>query len=186
MGLKMSDMFPSSYLGKDDVTPPLRAVIGNIWMDDVQGEDGVKRKPIVSFADAGIKHMILNVTNTSILIDAFGDTDLWIGKVIEIYYDPNVMFGPKRTGGIRLRIPNGPQSQAPAGPASMTYQQAVAACAAVGIIEPDMRAGLKAGGQTTWNPACEALVRNMVQARQQIASSFDTGESLPPEDTIPF
>ena len=65
---------------------------------------GTERK-LAIVLDSGQK-LVLNVTNNRTLIDAFGDeTDDWIGQVIEVYFDPDVTFGGKRAGGLRIRIP---------------------------------------------------------------------------------
>ena len=50
---------------------------------------------------------LLNKENNRTLIEAFGDeTDGWIGKTIEVFFAPNVMFGGKRVGGLRVRVPD--------------------------------------------------------------------------------
>ena len=50
---------------------------------------------------------LLNKENTRTLIDAFGtqETDEWVGRFVEVYFEPNVTFGGKRVGGLRVRIP---------------------------------------------------------------------------------
>ena len=50
--------------------------------------------------------LLLNKENTRTLIDGYGtdETDEWIGRVFEAYHEPNVSFGGKRVGGLRVRI----------------------------------------------------------------------------------
>ncbi len=51
--------------------------------------------------------MVLNNTNAQIIamILKSEETDDWIGKQIVLYDDPNVSFGGKLVGGIRVRAP---------------------------------------------------------------------------------
>ena len=51
------------------------------------------------------KGLVTNITNGEILSEIVGSTKTadWHGADVEIYVDPNVSFGGKRTGGIRLR-----------------------------------------------------------------------------------
>lgn len=108
MGLKRSDVFKSKYLSKDDLHTPLVLTVKDVAMQTVQNEDGNDDVPVMEFRE-DVKPMIVkNQTNWSNLEEAFGDdTDNWIGKKIEVYVDPNVMFKGKKTGGVRIRIPTG-------------------------------------------------------------------------------
>ena len=51
--------------------------------------------------------MVLNSTNIHNCAQACNsqDTDDWVGKKVVLYEDPNVSFGGKLVGGIRLRAP---------------------------------------------------------------------------------
>ncbi len=62
------------------------------------------------------KPMVLNSTNGQIIAAITGseETDNWIGKKIVLYDDPNVSFGGKLVGGIRVRAPRGKAATAPA------------------------------------------------------------------------
>jgi len=53
------------------------------------------------------KPLILNTTNVQVIakILASEETDNWIGKQIVLYDDPNVSFGGRLVGGIRVRAP---------------------------------------------------------------------------------
>jgi hypothetical protein len=54
----------------------------------------------------------LNVTNTRILINHFGDNmQDWKGRRIALAYDESIQFGGRMVGGIRLRIPKSPESE---------------------------------------------------------------------------
>ena len=50
--------------------------------------------------------LLLNKENTRNLIEGFGtdETDDWIGRTFEAYFDPHVTFGGKRVGGLRVKV----------------------------------------------------------------------------------
>lgn len=105
--MKVSRMFPSKYLSKDDLSKPEVFRIETVEMDLVQNEDGKEEKPILYFADNKGKPLILNKTNAEILAGEFGpDSEDWAGQEIELYVDPSIRFGKQKIGGIRVRIPD--------------------------------------------------------------------------------
>lgn len=104
--MKVSRMFPSKYLSKDDLPEPEVFTIDTVEMDLIQNEDGKEEKPILYFADDR-KPLILNKTNAEILASEFGpDSDDWVGQDIELYVDPSIRFGKQKIGGIRVRVPD--------------------------------------------------------------------------------
>ncbi len=104
--MKRSEAFPSNYLGKDDVQKPFIAVIASVAMAELKGDNGIEHKPTMHFADGSTKPMIVNNVNWLTCEESYGpDSDFWNGKPVEIYVDPTIMFGNKRVGGVRLRIP---------------------------------------------------------------------------------
>lgn len=103
--MKRNEAFPSTYLSKEDVATPILAHIEDVSMATLKSDDGDERKPVMHFRE-DLKGLILNNTNWTICEDAYGDdTALWAGKAVELYHDPNIMYGKKRVGGIRIRIP---------------------------------------------------------------------------------
>lgn len=71
------------------------------------------------------KGLCLNVTNEQALMAIHGEPpDLspagvqhfYGGKQIQLYFDPSIMFGSKRVGGLRLRAAPAAPSQAPPTP----------------------------------------------------------------------
>lgn len=104
--MKISKMFPSNYFSKDDLEEPELVTIKRVDLETIRTEDGEKEKPVLYFED-GMKPMILNKINAETLSDSFGDdSDTWEGKEVELYVDPNIRFGSKKIGGIRVRVPN--------------------------------------------------------------------------------
>ena len=184
MGLTRGNVFPSKYLGKEDVTTPIRATIGSVYLDQIQGEHGMENKAVISFTDVGIKAMIVNSTNWDALEASYGaDTDGWIGKPVEVYVDPGVMFGGRRVGGVRVRVPAGP-APAPALP-MLTWPEAIAAAGQAGISKDDLVAALKAKGFTGYVAARDTVTeRAMIADKTAQPAAFDA--DVPPEGDIPF
>ena len=92
----------SLYLSKDDVPAQgIDASIIGVKIDNV-GDD---RKPILGFGGGFLKPMVLNKTNTAVLISLFGeDSTGWTGKTVQVYNDPSVSYAGKVTGGLRIRV----------------------------------------------------------------------------------
>ena len=104
--MKFSEMYPSNYFSKEDLTASLVLTIKQVILEAVESEEGKREKPIVYF-HGNWKPFILNKTNGEILRSEFGDeSDNWIDKEVELYVDHNIRFGSKRIGGIRVRVPN--------------------------------------------------------------------------------
>jgi hypothetical protein len=63
------------------------------------------RKPILKFKE-DVKAWVIPNCMWMLLESTYGrDSDEWIGQQVELYCDPNVMFGSKRVGGIRCNVP---------------------------------------------------------------------------------
>jgi hypothetical protein len=103
----INTMMPSKYLKKEDVPQPALVTIRSFTRDNVaQQNEPEERKWIMHFDEFPVG-MVLNSTNLQLAAQAMGsdETDDWIGKKIVIYTDPNVSFGGKLIGGLRLRAP---------------------------------------------------------------------------------
>lgn len=111
--MKRSDAFPSTYLAKEDVPDPVTAIIADVSREPIRNENcGTDDKPVVTFEHDQLKAMILNQVNWQTLEDAYGeDSDDWRGKPVEVYVDPSVMFGGRRVGGVRVRVPSNQPSR---------------------------------------------------------------------------
>lgn len=108
MGLKRSDVFQSKYCSQADLEHPVIVTIKHAEMETIKSDDGNEDKAVLYFERDRLKPMILNSGNWATIEEAYGtDSDMWINKPIEVYVDPNVMFGKKKVGGVRVRIPSG-------------------------------------------------------------------------------
>jgi len=106
--MKMHELFPKKYLeGAEIKDKPILVTITEGKLEEMN--DG-GYKPVLYFRTG--KPIVLNRTNGDTIAQAYGDdSDQWIGKKIILYFEPNVSYGGKRTGGIRVRIPNGGRAQ---------------------------------------------------------------------------
>jgi hypothetical protein len=101
---KVSEMIQSKFLRKEDFEEDRVMTIRGIKLEDMPGDDGTQ-KWVLYFKEEA-KGMALNVTTIRVLEAAFGDdSDAWMGKRVMVYVDPNVSFGGRVVGGIRLRAP---------------------------------------------------------------------------------
>jgi hypothetical protein len=100
---RISEMIPSKYLKKEDCEPPVLLTITEVNQEVVGQGDDQEDKWILHFKES--KGMVLNSTNMRLLemITGSDDTDDWIGRQVVAY--PNISFGGKLTGGIRLKAP---------------------------------------------------------------------------------
>lgn len=188
--MNFSEMYPSKYLKQSDVTSPMTASIASIVHEELTGDKGKKTKPILYF-HGNVKPMVLNLTNGQVLYEAFGqDTDAWINKAVEIYSDPNIMMGPKRVGGLRLRVApsrNGNGFQTTSG---WSWDQALVEAGKVGIDKDKVIQELKAAGKQGWNAAgCTPLVKKMIEDATVAGlpdTNFDADPVAAGSDDIPF
>lgn len=112
---KVSDMIVSKFLRKEDFDEDRIMTIRGVKLEDMPGDDG-QQKWVLYFREEA-KGMALNVTTIRVLEKAFGDdSDQWVGKKVKVYVDPNVSFGGRVVGGLRLMPPKNTAARAPAPP----------------------------------------------------------------------
>lgn len=116
--MKLSAMVPSSFLKQSDFDENgLIVTVNRIEQQNVARDDEPEEKKWILYLNEFEKGMVLNTTNINALAKACDtdDTDDCIGKEIVIYVDPNVGFGGKTTGGLRIKKfmqPTAPKSAA--------------------------------------------------------------------------
>jgi hypothetical protein len=117
---KVSDMIQSKFLRKEDFDEDRILTIKGVTLEVMPGDAG-DQKWVLYFREEA-KGMALNVTTIRVLEQAFGDdSDHWIGNKVKVYVDPNVSFGGKVVGGLRLRTPKqGPKPQPAVAPPAST------------------------------------------------------------------
>ena len=97
----------SKFLARTDVNPPILVTIKGVMQENVAKEsEPAEFKYCLTFTNCA-KPMVLNNTNAQIIASILKseETDDWVGQKIVLYDDPNVSFGGKLVGGIRVRAP---------------------------------------------------------------------------------
>ena len=115
----VKDMIQSKYLRKEDVPDDETYTIKGVRQDNLAKEGQAdEMRWVLGFMEQP-KPMVLNITSIRVLEQAFGwYTDMWRGNKVIVYTDPNVSFGGKVVGGLRLRIPKQSKTPPKAAPAS--------------------------------------------------------------------
>jgi hypothetical protein len=107
--MNLSDLKQSKFLKKEDVEPAVLVTIRAMSQENVAKEGCEPEMRTALHFDELDKPLILNSTNGQIIARITGkDTDIetsWIGARVVLYNDPNVTFGGKLVGGIRVRAP---------------------------------------------------------------------------------
>lgn len=112
---KVNEMIVSKFLRKEDFDEDRVMTIRGVKLEDMPGDSG-DQKWVLYFREES-KGMALNVTTIRVLEQAFGDdTDQWVNNRVMVYVDPNVSFGGKVVGGLRLRTPKKGSKPPPAPP----------------------------------------------------------------------
>lgn len=104
---KATEMYVSgSFLSKDDVPGPLPITITSVELETVGSGKDAEKRPVAQVDGAPKPKMALNDTNWDFLVEEFdNDLDQIEGARVVVFVDPSVMFKGKRTGGLRLRLP---------------------------------------------------------------------------------
>ena len=107
--MHISGLKQSKFLTRADVNPPILVTIEEIYQDNVAKEGAPEELKWCLRTVEHEKPMVLNSTNGQIISQILKseETDDWKGKKIVLYDDPNVSFGGKLVGGIRVRAPRG-------------------------------------------------------------------------------
>lgn len=172
--MKRSEAFPTKYLSKDDIHAPTIGVIERIVNETLGTGDDQEIKPIMYFSSGLPKPMVVNNTNWTNVEAVYGDeSDNWIGKPIEVWVDPSVVYGGKRIGGLRLRAPAPAQNHEPvAAHPPLAYREALAMfCSRTGYGEPEFKAALKQHavehGYTGYSPSRDtAFVHTLIENQE--------------------
>jgi hypothetical protein len=111
----IADLKQSKFLTKADVTPPVLVTVAGYEKQIVGSGDEQEERWTLNFSELE-KPFVLNSTNGQIIAQITGSDDFqnWVGKKIVLYFEPNVSYGGKLTGGIRVRAPKNQPAPAPA------------------------------------------------------------------------
>lgn len=102
----ISKFSESKYMKKEDIHGEPTLTIKS-WTEDNLAQEGEPKenKCILHWVEQDVKPLVMNATNLQIIARDLQstDTDNWIGAKVVLYVDPNVSFGGKLIGGIRVR-----------------------------------------------------------------------------------
>ncbi len=102
-----SEMRESKFLKQSDIGTGVLMTVASCERHNVAQEGAdPELKWCLSFEESD-KPLVLNATNIQLCERIFNsnNTDEWIGKRVVLYVDPNVSYGGKVVGGIRVRAP---------------------------------------------------------------------------------
>ena len=98
--------YGSKYLSAPDIgTRKVRTKIIKVRKARLRGSDGTERTRFVLFFQGLDKGLVLNAVNKDRVVADLGRVPAkWENASVGIYVDPDVVFGGKKTGGIRLKV----------------------------------------------------------------------------------
>ena len=98
--------YGSKYLGAIDLGDrKIRTRLQKVRKEVLTDKDGRKKTKFILFFDNVDKPLVLNVTNKDRLVTTLGRVpSKWAGASIGLFVDPDVSFGGKKTGGVRLKV----------------------------------------------------------------------------------
>ena len=103
----VNDLRSSKFLKKEDVGQGVLVTIRSVSQENVAKEGAEPELRWTLHFDEFEKPMVLNSTNGQIIGKITGIEDEiefgWVGKQVVLFHDPNVSFGGKLIGGIRVR-----------------------------------------------------------------------------------
>ena len=95
------------YLKKGDIPSPVNTSILWIKEEEVTAPGKGTETRLVLYFDGLKKGLVLNTANAEALAEITGteEYEQWPDIPIELYVDPDVKYGGKKIGGIRIRKP---------------------------------------------------------------------------------
>lgn len=99
------DLSTKQFYSKDDVEAgPIQVTIKGFRKTEVTNDGEVQKLSVmdVNESDRGV---VLKTTTIDQLKELFGTPGQAVGKSVELYLDPSVVFGGKKVGGVRFRAP---------------------------------------------------------------------------------
>jgi hypothetical protein len=97
----------AKYLKKEDIPSPINSSI--LWTkeEEVTAPGKGTETRLVLYFEGLKKGLVLNMANAEALAEITGtdEYEQWSDVPIELYVDPDVKYGGKKIGGIRIRKP---------------------------------------------------------------------------------
>jgi len=98
------DEFFGNFLKTEDIKKEIQAIIQTIKPEKI-GKGENQQEKIIAYFTGIEKGLVLNKVNSEAIAEITGSREIeeWTGAEVILYVDPNVMFGGKRVGGIRIK-----------------------------------------------------------------------------------
>jgi len=113
--MNIGDIKTSKYLSKEDVGIGTLATIKSLSKENVAMQGAEPDYKVVIHFDELEKPLVVNSTNGQMIAQIAGNSEdietTWVGIQIVLYNEPNISFGGKLTGGIRVRRPKNVQQE---------------------------------------------------------------------------
>jgi hypothetical protein len=95
----------AQYLKKEDLPEPVDTELLWVKEEKVTPPGKGTRTRLVAYCDGLTKGLVLNTANCEILEKMTGtdDPNEWKDVPLQLYVDPDVKYGGKKIGGIRIR-----------------------------------------------------------------------------------
>jgi hypothetical protein len=97
----------AQYLKKEDLSDPVDTEVLGVKEEEVTAPGKGTKTRLVAYFDGQSKGLVLNTANCETLAEITGtdDPNEWKDLALELYVDPDVKYGGKKIGGIRIRKP---------------------------------------------------------------------------------
>ena len=97
----------AQYLKKEDLSDPVDTELLWVKEEKVTAPGKGTKTRLVAHFDGLSKGLVLNTANCEILAEITGtdDPNEWKDIPVQLYVNPDVKYGGKKTGGIRIRKP---------------------------------------------------------------------------------
>ncbi len=97
----------AQYLKKEDLSDPVDTELLFGKEEKVTAPGKGTKTRLVAYFDGLSKGLVMNKANCEILAQLTGtdDPNEWKDVALQLYVDPDVTYGGRKTGGIRIRKP---------------------------------------------------------------------------------
>ena len=97
----------AQYLKKEDLSDPIDTELLWVKEEKVTAPGKGAKTRLVAYFNGLSKGLVLNTANCEILAEMTGtdDHNEWNDVELQLYVDPDVKYGGKKIGGIRIRKP---------------------------------------------------------------------------------
>ena len=97
----------ATYLKKEDLSEPLNTALLWVKEEKVTAPGKGTKTRLVAYFERLSKGLVLNTANAEALAELTGtdDYEKWADTPVQLYVDPDVTYGGKKIGGIRIRKP---------------------------------------------------------------------------------